>query len=510
MRDQLVIQVASADTARRLIEGVAVPYGETAEIGWSRYRFAPGSLRLARAHTPGLLGHDTNRPFGIVSGLDEAGDSARVIIRADRTPDGDVALEQARSGSRSGLSIGFEVDAYTEAEGVIEVTAASVYEVSLVAVAAFEGAQVERVAAERSEDAEEPPADDPEAEETAADEAADPDDDPEEGADDVPPEQQEIPTEAARRPVIRAERPRTPQVRPGAFVQAMIRAERGDVASRELVTAALSAVTTALEPGVMPITYTSEILGGVDQDRTLFDVFRSSAPLPENGMKVQKPKWTVRPEGGWIVDGAPTPSNAATIDSQEATIEQWAYGIIASYALVDRSSPDFTEAIYRGAIEDYWADVEQKIVDEITASLAAPSATLGAAVAAFVAARKTRPNVLLVSGDTYGDYLDATGPQYPLYTTGAVDAGGGVAEYIAGLRLVLAPSLPAGSQIVAHTSALDVRESSPIRLSAQVIGTNSVELGVYSFALFDTEKADCFYPVGPTLPLSGRSSKASS
>src|SRR5262252_5149799 len=142
---QLQVDVAKTDTARRLIEGVAVPYGETAQIAGLEYRFAPYSLSRARAITPLLLGHNDNEPVGVLAEWSETGEGMRARFRVDKTPDGDRALAQAKSGSRGGLSIGFEITAAKPAsDGVIEVTGADVYEVSLVAVPAFAGAQVER------------------------------------------------------------------------------------------------------------------------------------------------------------------------------------------------------------------------------------------------------------------------------------------------------------------------------------------------------------------------------
>jgi hypothetical protein len=313
--------------------------------------------------------------------------------------------------------------------------------------------------------------------------------------------------------MIRAERSRVPAMRAGEFVQTMIRADRGDVAAQRLLTAALNAVTSANAPGVLPPTYTTEILGGVDADRTLADLFRSASPLPTTGLTITKPHWTTKPQGGWIADGAATPSSAVQIDAADSQIDQWAFGVLVSYAVMERSSPDFAEAVYREAVNDYYGDVETKIAAALAGLTTAPAATLGAAVAAYVATRRSRPNVLLVGGTVYGEYVDATGPGYPLYTTGAVDASGNITEYLAGLRIVLASFLAPTAALVGHTSALDFREQNPIRLSANVIGTNSVEVGVYSFAYLDVEKPDAFVPITyvPPVALSaGRSSGKSS
>ena len=46
------IDVTAADESRREITGIAVPFGETANLNGRAYRFEPGSLRAARKRTP--------------------------------------------------------------------------------------------------------------------------------------------------------------------------------------------------------------------------------------------------------------------------------------------------------------------------------------------------------------------------------------------------------------------------------------------------------------------------
>src|SRR6187399_3191729 len=140
---------ASADAEARVIEGTVLPYGVPQRIGSGVYRFAAGSLTAARQTTPLVLGHDTNRPVGVLAELAGGDDSATARFRIDATPDGDTALAQAASGSRAGLSIGAEAVDFTAApDGIIDVTLAHLFEVSLVSVPAFEGATVSRVAAQ--------------------------------------------------------------------------------------------------------------------------------------------------------------------------------------------------------------------------------------------------------------------------------------------------------------------------------------------------------------------------
>src|SRR5262245_37608848 len=130
------MDVAVADLAERTIEGVVVPYGEVGRIGGVDYRFARGSVRAARARTPLLVDHDRRRPVGVLEELVDADAGLLGRFRVDATPDGDTALVQAASGSRGSLSLGAEVVASTEDEGVVDVSEALLLEASLLALGA--------------------------------------------------------------------------------------------------------------------------------------------------------------------------------------------------------------------------------------------------------------------------------------------------------------------------------------------------------------------------------------
>src|SRR5262249_50416622 len=150
------------------------------------------------------------------------------------------------------------------------------------------------------------------------------------------------------------------------------------------VTAALSVLDTGDVPGLVPPNYTTEILGGITVERALAERLCVSRPLPEFGMTIVKPKWTTLPNGGWVAENAATPSNAPAVGTGDVDVLEWAWGVAMSYALATRSNPDALDSFFRAAVQDYYADVEQKIADLIAAndSPTAAGATLGEGVAA--------------------------------------------------------------------------------------------------------------------------------
>src|SRR5215831_21260729 len=212
-------EVLLADLNERTIEGVIVPYDEVGTIQGRDYRFKPGSVRLGR-RVPLLVDHDRGQPIGVLAELVDGPTGAVGRFRIDQTPAGDSELVQAASGSRGALSVGAEVVRSTMSrDGVIDVEAGAVAEVSLLALGAFESAAVTRVAAEADEP--EPPLTDPAVEQAEGGETEEPvethpdqeelETEPESPAPPANPEEGE-PMEAAHAaPVIRAERSREPR-----------------------------------------------------------------------------------------------------------------------------------------------------------------------------------------------------------------------------------------------------------------------------------------------------------
>lgn len=473
---RFTMDVTAADGGARTIEGLAAVYGETVTLNGNRYSFEPGSLGLARARTPLLLGHDQSRPVGVLTESGERDDGLGVLFSIDPTPDGDAALAQAQSGSRGGLSIGAEIDAFTELEGgVRSVTAARVFEVSLVSLSAFEGAGVERVAAEL-EPEQLPIEGDPPPDDDQGDPPATEGDEP----------MQDSPLEAGAAPVVLAAAAR-PSLTAGEYVLAIAGAQRGDSEALAVVTAALTESSIADLSGVLPPSYQTEILGGKTTPRTLSTVF-GGRPLPSSGLAIIKPKWGVTPAGGWLNPvTADAPSNAATITTQQADVQGWAWGIAIPYMLASRSDPDVLTAMYGQAVEDFYADVEVAIATELGAATEATAATVGALIAEFFTLAKRSPEVVLAAPDVWGELADGKALDAAMGFGATVSAAGGLAASFAGLPIVCSGDLAAGSIIAATRRAIDSRVTNPVKMTANAIGALNVELGVVGEAVVDTD-----------------------
>jgi HK97 family phage prohead protease len=473
---QFDIDVSAADQQTRTIEGVAVPYGETANLGGTVYRFQEGSLVQARNRTPLLLGHDRNRPIGVLVELADTPNGALARFQIDNGVEGDLALEQAASGSRGGLSIGADIiTGEADTDGVVTVTAASLLEVSLVAIPAFAGADVTSVAAD-----DETPTLDP-----------DPAPHDETPTEEIEEQMETTPDQVAAdlAPII-ASTPARAELSADAYVQHMVRAMKGDATSARLIEAALDTADVAAVVGLVPDFYTRQIIGGLSENRPLANNVRRAA-MPAEGMHLYKPVWGTTPVGGWITEADPTPSNAITITNHEVDVLQWAYGISMTVASLERGT-GVAEAVYRQIILNYYEAVEAKVSLALTnaaeslAGGASVLATVGLLSAAVYSDSGRRPDKAYMAPDVWAGLL-ATEGALP-FTTGST-AANTIAGQIAGLDIVVTSALAAGTIVVADSNVVELRESNPLQLRANVIGTMQIELGVTSFVTTDVELA---------------------
>lgn len=140
---------AEADTEKREIEGISVPYGKIAQI-------APGITEEVRAGAVdddgALIFYRHADPIGRLIHAEESKDGRKIRAKISKTTLGDDALTLARDGVLGNLSIGFRpvpggFTREVREDGSIHIihTKISVREISLVPLPAYEGAKVTQV-----------------------------------------------------------------------------------------------------------------------------------------------------------------------------------------------------------------------------------------------------------------------------------------------------------------------------------------------------------------------------
>lgn len=162
---------AGVDQARRMIAGLAVPYGPVGQTSAGRLTFTAGALAWSNPSRVKLLReHSQQDPVGVTASLEEL-DAAEVdrrlaalgqdpiglpgmwaTFRVPEGANGDQALAEAANGLRDGLSVGVQLDEATmqrmrRSQGAAVAGAGALREISLVSVPAWDDARVGDVAA---------------------------------------------------------------------------------------------------------------------------------------------------------------------------------------------------------------------------------------------------------------------------------------------------------------------------------------------------------------------------
>lgn len=146
----------SVDTAKRTITGLALPYGEVASKYGFSYRFAKGSLEWSDvSRVKFLRDHDYGQALGVATDLKDTDAGFLPTFRVGAGEARDAVLQDAADGILDGLSVGVEFDDAVDTvpdpdnKGVLLVRRATLREVSLTAMPAFDSARVTKVAARR-------------------------------------------------------------------------------------------------------------------------------------------------------------------------------------------------------------------------------------------------------------------------------------------------------------------------------------------------------------------------
>lgn len=141
------VEIRSVDTAKREVEGIAVPWGQTASIGgFYTEEMKRGAVQDS---DDAALWWRHEEPIGTIVSAKDTVDGWLIRARISETPTGDKAYVLARDGVVKNFSIGFQPDTFEVREDDsgthITHTKIRVREVSLVPLPAYDGAQVTHV-----------------------------------------------------------------------------------------------------------------------------------------------------------------------------------------------------------------------------------------------------------------------------------------------------------------------------------------------------------------------------
>ena len=138
-----------ADSARRTIAGLVVPWGVFATVSTGQtVAFARGSLTLGE-RSKMVLDHDPGRPVGVYQSSADTAEGLTAVFRVPEGAAGDAVLAEAAAGLRDGLSVAADVDDHEDTDAGVMVHAARGRHVALLSEPAFDAARVSSVLAQK-------------------------------------------------------------------------------------------------------------------------------------------------------------------------------------------------------------------------------------------------------------------------------------------------------------------------------------------------------------------------
>lgn len=498
------VAITAADAESRIIAGRIVSWNAEGNTSAGRTMFEPDSITMAK-NTKLVLQHDTTRPLGKLMSWEQDAEGITAEFKIAKTTAGNDALEEAATGLRSDFSVGVDVQAWDNKDGVMAISASNLVEVSLVTDGAIPGAEVAKVAAEETEVSESSLE---ETQSTTEGEQVSDTTNP-----DVAPAAESV--EAAKVEVKAATAPyisttvRNPIVDKASYLEHSVRAKMGSEESRMYVAAAADVTDNA---GLVPTRQLTTVINGISNaDRPAIDSISTGA-LPDAGMTFEIPKITVAPTVAIAAEGG-TPSetdqNAAFVS---VDVKKYIGQQTFSLELLDRSSPAFFAELVRQMEFAYAKASDAAVVAALIAGGTDGgnrSISTGADVADFVADAAVSvykgtlgfAQNIIVSPEQWGvlmGLVDSSNRPIFQQTINPQNAGGdltatAIRGNLLGLNLRVDRNLTTGSglgdntMIIVNPDAYTWYESARLSLQTNLISTGQVQVGYYGYGAIATK-----------------------
>mgnify|MGYP006921318641 CR=1 FL=1 len=510
----------TANVEERTISGKIVPAG-TGEVGNTsagRVVFEKGAIALPEdPKTIKLLNqHDMRQPLGKATSFSE--DSQGNIygsFKISRSNRGTEALILAEEGLQSGLSVGVEVITAKNKGGVMHVSAAKLFEVSLVTEPAFKSAQVIDVAAESDIEAATSTSTKTTTINTTIVEI-ETETESEQSMENTPetvaaPAVEAAAVEAAR-PVVTATthvRERIAPITSAQYLEANIKAALGDDEARRTVRAADDSTST--NTGLTLPQHLNTFITDTFSGRPAFEAATRSA-LTESGMSFTVPRLytnagtpDVAPTVADTNEGAAPSETGMTSAYDTVDVNKFSGLQRVSFELVDRSSPAFMELMMAELRKAYEKATDAALLSAFISSgtTAATTAATAAGLQSFISVEGAAAykgtggdfaNKLVASTDQWAaitGYADSTGR--PLYSAqGPTQNAAGAARSTAVVGNVLGTDLIVDHNIAASgivdnsaflvaPSSVYVWESPQTQLRVNVLTSGEIEINLYGY-----------------------------
>jgi HK97 family phage prohead protease len=495
----------TANVEERTISGKIVPAG-TGEVGNTsagKVVFEKGAIALPEdPKTIKLLNqHDMRQPLGKATSFSEdAQGNIFASFKISRSNRGSEALILAEEGLQSGLSVGVEVIKSKNKGGVMHVSAAKLFEVSLVTEPAFKSAQVIDVAAEETPEAVEEIQ--PTESETAVENT---------------PETVAAPVEAAAveaaRPVVTATtfvRERVAPITSAQYLEASMKAALGDDEARRTIRAADDSTST--NTGLTLPSHLNTFITDTFTGRPAFEAATRGSLAGIDGMSFTVPRLytnatsaDVAPTVADTNEGAAPSETGMTSAYDTISIEKFSGLQRVSFELVDRSSPAFMELMMTELRKAYEKATDAALLAAYVSAgtTAATTAATAAGLQSFVSVEGAAAykgtggdfaNKLVASTDAWAaiaGFADTTGRS--LYSAqGATQnaSGNAVATSVVGGVLgtdlivdhnITTSGVIDNSMFLVAPASVYTWESPTTQLRVNVLTSGEIEINLYGY-----------------------------
>lgn len=470
----------------RTITGIAVPYGQDANIGGMYIeRFAPGAIDSVE-DVKLFYGHET--PIGVVVDGRDVDGGFEITAKVSETSLGNDVLTLMRDGALNKFSVGFVPVSQEKDGSTITRTKVSLKEVSVVPFPAYAGASITEVREETPSEPENLNESESELENNIEL--------------DVRSVQDEV---AELRRVVESSVAQSAPVAPeymnyrsfGEYVQGFA---KGEAAAVELARTASTSADTYAAPGY--IGYINKL---IQSNRPSWNVWSSSV-LPANGMTVEYAAITANT----LAVGEQDPENEAlsfgnlTVDNVSAAVKTYGGYTTVSKQAVLRGSVDYTGIVFDALAVAYAnatntaakaaiaaLDFTGKVMDLDGGTAASVIEGLIDGVKYIKANSGLNAEFILCSADSYKYFMkiaDSAGrPIVNVNNDGSntfATANNDLTGSIWGIPVVVDPTLGTGLAYLANSKALMVMESngSGTRLTDSDVTTLTDSLSLYGFA----------------------------
>ena len=486
--------IMSANTSKREMKGLIVPFGQAGHTNLGDVVFTKGSITIPDKIKL-FVEHDMTRPIGRLVSSEETDAGIIGTFKIGRTNAGDDALAEAQEGLRDGFSIGASLDDYKIDNEQVLVSAATLREVSHVTNPAFKAAQITEVAASEPEQPKE-------SEEVVSEK---PTPEVEEVAEVAAAETPKVEAAERRMPVIHTA-PRL-EFSKAKYLENTLKATIfGDEEARNYVRAADD--TTSNNAGLIPTPQLAEIINPLSNaERGAIDSI-SRGTLPDSGMSFEIPKITAVPEVAEEGEADAVVETGMTNNFVTVSVKKYAGAQTFSVELLDRSSPAFFDELVRQMEFAYAKATDLAVVNGIaTGATDGGNRTLDAeGLLDFIAdgAASIYSNSLgfarnlLVSPTAWGTIMGFNVDGRPIYNAAQPsNAGGNVGPTslvgnVAGLNLHVSRNVAATgdySLFVINPDSYTWYESPRLQLRTNVISNGQVEVMYYGYGALATKVA---------------------